>query len=323
MADLSELYDNSDLKDHVFTNIVDAFRVDGKLYSMPLCFNLQGIVVDRSRYSFDGNGMDLDEFYDFTHDYCNGSNILSNTRTEFLENELFYNYDLFERDGYIDLDDPYFRKLAEYTNTNVFDLDYFEDMNIFNYMTLVSCHFDWINYLSTQGISYGNADLVGWPSPDRRGPEAQVFASVSITNSCRSPEGAWRFICMLCNTDIQRYQCSALTSWDAQMPLAHGFPVNTDAYDLVAEDAVQAYNTYMSRQFGYVLDIHSTTDVGLDDIRIIRDIITSIDHVTTSDYDINIIVYEEMQAYFVGDKTLDEVIEIMNDRARTVINERG
>ena len=41
-----------------------------------------------------------------------------------------------------------------------------------------------------------------------------------------------------------------------------------------------------------------------------------------SDADIDIIVYEEIQPYLVGDKSLDDVIKIMNDRARTVMNER-
>ena len=36
-----------------------------------------------------------------------------------------------------------------------------------------------------------------------------------------------------------------------------------------------------------------------------------------------IIMREEIQAYFAGDKSLDEVIEIINNRARTYYGERG
>ena len=60
-----------------------------------------------------------------------------------------------------------------------------------------------------------------------------------------------------------------------------------------------------------------------EDLDTIRNIVGSVDHAVRSDTDVDIIVYEEIQAYLVGDKTLDEVIEIMNDRAQTVINERG
>lgn len=36
-----------------------------------------------------------------------------------------------------------------------------------------------------------------------------------------------------------------------------------------------------------------------------------------------IIMREEVQAYFAGDKTIDEVIEIINSRAGTYYKERG
>lgn len=35
------------------------------------------------------------------------------------------------------------------------------------------------------------------------------------------------------------------------------------------------------------------------------------------------IVKEEIPAYFAGQKSLDEVIKIINDRAKTYLNERG
>ena len=38
---------------------------------------------------------------------------------------------------------------------------------------------------------------------------------------------------------------------------------------------------------------------------------------------ISIIVCEEIPAYFAGQKSLDDVIKIINDRTQTYINERG
>ena len=48
-----------------------------------------------------------------------------------------------------------------------------------------------------------------------------------------------------------------------------------------------------------------------------------IDRKNMTDASIMIIMREEVQAYFAGDKTLDEVIEIINNRARTYYGERG
>ena len=36
-----------------------------------------------------------------------------------------------------------------------------------------------------------------------------------------------------------------------------------------------------------------------------------------------IIIYEEMPAYFAGQKSFDEVTKLINNRATTYLNERG
>ena len=47
------------------------------------------------------------------------------------------------------------------------------------------------------------------------------------------------------------------------------------------------------------------------------------DSILTSDSALDMIVKEEIPAYFAGQKSLDEVIKIINDRAKTYLNERG
>ena len=43
----------------------------------------------------------------------------------------------------------------------------------------------------------------------------------------------------------------------------------------------------------------------------------------SSDSDVTSIIYEEMPAYFCGDKTIEEIIPIIEDRIQTVLGERG
>ena len=42
-----------------------------------------------------------------------------------------------------------------------------------------------------------------------------------------------------------------------------------------------------------------------------------------ADSEINIILIEEMPAYFLGQKDLDAVVKIAQDRAQKVLDERG
>lgn len=67
----------------------------------------------------------------------------------------------------------------------------------------------------------------------------------------------------------------------------------------------------------------STVQAEKGDLETIKNITESVTHIVRSDAAIEIIIYEEIQPYLVGDKSIDDVIKIMNDRARTVINERN
>lgn len=60
-----------------------------------------------------------------------------------------------------------------------------------------------------------------------------------------------------------------------------------------------------------------------DQIPSIMDNLNAIDRVDCFDTDIMEIFYEEMPAYFESQKTLDEVIEIINNRTSLILNERG
>ena len=60
-----------------------------------------------------------------------------------------------------------------------------------------------------------------------------------------------------------------------------------------------------------------------DDIDYLEKIILSCSKVDSSDSAINLILAEEMPAYFLGQKDLDAVIKIAQDRAQKVLDERG
>ena len=71
-----------------------------------------------------------------------------------------------------------------------------------------------------------------------------------------------------------------------------------------------------------VWDTDSTDQMGIDALDTIRSVTESVNHIVRSDSDIDIIIYEDIQPYLTGDKSLDDVIKIMNNRAGTVIKER-
>ena len=57
-------------------------------------------------------------------------------------------------------------------------------------------------------------------------------------------------------------------------------------------------------------------------IRTLESIILSCSGMHTEDQAVNLILIEEMPAYFTGQKSLDDVIKIVQDRVQKVLDER-
>jgi hypothetical protein len=65
------------------------------------------------------------------------------------------------------------------------------------------------------------------------------------------------------------------------------------------------------------------TDFTSKDVDFVENVILSCSKMKTEDPDISMILIEEMPAYFSGQKELDNVVKIAQDRAQKVLGERG
>ena len=73
------------------------------------------------------------------------------------------------------------------------------------------------------------------------------------------------------------------------------------------------------------LDYYKRTgkEYTVQDIDFVESVILSCSKIKSEDSDISIILIEEMPAYFLGQKDLDEVIKIAQNRIQKVLDERG
>ena len=105
-------------------------------------------------------------------------------------------------------------------------------------------------------------------------------------------------------------------------------PVRKTAYEATALQAIEKYNsTYERYKKMYPKD--TLADQGIPfckiDNKVVKDyeeMLNSSSVISEADPAIIIIVTEEMPAYFTGQKSLDDVIKIINDRSQTYVNER-
>ena len=104
------------------------------------------------------------------------------------------------------------------------------------------------------------------------------------------------------------------------------FVLNREYFRSTGEAAIEYYNkTTISGLFGgYFADTpENRVKYTPEHIDVLENTILNCSSATTEDADINIVLIEEMPAYFSGQKSLDQVIKIAQDRVQKILDERG
>ena len=309
--------------DGLFGNIIEACKTDGKLYQMPLAFGVTGIVTKTENVAPGRTGFTYEEYEEFVSTVCNGNDPLAMNQTEFFIRCLASMDDLcYTEDGKIDYDNDAFRALAEFTDENIFPVEErtYEDVMFLDnaggiYFENGSC----LGVMGTLRSQMNSVSFLGLPSYDGRGPLASVGCSVAISSQSPDKDGCWNFVETLLSQPVQEYY-----AYDSGYS-----PVNEAAFDSIVEDFITDYNANLDMyETSYspadLAMMHiDTTRIDMTVVDGFKEMIGAISGVESDDVAIDIIIREEMPAYFFGQKTLDEVIPILENRVQTFLDERG
>ena len=272
-----------------FTSLIDSADRNGRKYLFPYDVSLNGIILNSSDASGLGDGIKIQDYGAFVADVCNGKDpmLCYSDRLDYFNQLLGLSFDLYEKeDGTVDLDNPDFRSLAEFVYDNVPEQISFKEGKT-RVVSLGNISFDFGQY----GQSFGDKKLIGLPSPDGRGVYCTCNSSASITVCSSCQDGCWEFISSLINDEVLRH--------------AAGIPISRKA---LTSSAV------------------NMTDGTPIEQNVIDDYVALIDKASfyySTDYTITKIISEEMPAYFDGQKSLDAVIKIINERVGILVKERG
>lgn len=273
--------------DQYFTNIIDAADIDGRKYVLPYDVTLCGILVNKNDAEEYGDGIKIQDYGRFVNDVCNGNDPMcsySDKMSYFIQ-LTGTSFDLYETsDGLINFDNNDFRALAEYVKNNVPEqITYTQGAVRTASLGSVSIAFEQF------GLPLANKEMIGMPSPDGRGIYCYFNASASITVCSSCQDGCWEFISSMLNDDILKY--------------ANAIPVSKAAF----------------RSLAVTFDYTPIDQNVLDNYEVM---ITKSSFYYSIDYTITKIILEEMPAYFEGQKSLDDVIAIINNRVGTLVSER-
>ena len=294
MLDLNSYLDPEDL------NEVFEFAAPSNepIYQMPISACPSAIVANSSINNYaENHGITFDQYTAFIDNENNG---LDHLVYEYSKSELLlllYNYC-----GQPDINSEDFREIAEYCN-NLPDV-----VNQENWIQRESSEMFYVEYMSFTDM-INSERVIALPSANACPPCMRVLDSVGITTSCEAPEVA---------CDLARI----LISDEAQQDFEYR-SVRRDILSENISNAMESHNIEAQDFFdpfdpNYRMLTYS--DNALDEY---IGAIEAASRVYTTDATIDMIIYEEMQPYFAGDKALDEVVDIMNSRIDLVRNERG
>ena len=322
-----------------FTNVLDSAKIDGKLYQLPVCFTIDGIITDGKYAGASGVGFTTAEYEKFLNETLNGKDVIPVGQAVYFT-KLFNNMsEKFIVNGKADFSAPEFELIAEYVKNNVqenaqsWDSMYGDDVAVdyayavgaavkgdigyteqkAAYMTIYG-----IGGYFTDMVQYQGASAVlGIPSADGRGPRVDPYVSIAISAQAENTDACGEFVKMLMSDDVQK-----------SLAMGDNFVLSREAFREGGMAAVEYYNGVG----GEYLVAYDNNGMPIEESRIefseknvndMEKIIDSCSGMNSADASINLILIEEMQPYFLGQKDLKNVAAVAQDRVQKVLDERG
>ena len=301
--------------DAYFTNIIEGSKIDGTLYQLPISFAIYGIYTDAKEAGSSGVGFTLDEYQSYVNNALNGTDIILDGQAVYFSKLFSSMSDKFIIDGKADFSGPEFAELAEYVKDNVPEecrsWNVLTD-KIYNYADYGRCYGIGGFYHRRTGM-IKNPTILGIPSIDGRGPMFTSQCSVAISAQAVNVDACGEFVKILLSDDIQSY-----------IAMNDNFVLNRNAFRNAGEAANNYYNNggrECSNGSGVFLpNGKKFSEQNIDEV---ERVVLSCSKMSSEDSAISIILIEEMPAYFLGQKSLDAVIKIAQNRAQKVLDERG
>lgn len=301
---LSIVNDTSEFnREEYFDNIFDSYIKNGQLYQLPVSACIGGIYTDESAVVELQNGFTYDEYINYIDFNCNGFDPLEDAlgRDRCFSVLIRSSYDeLYDDNNNLTLNNDSFRDICNYTSSinetpspdsNNSGIDFVEFNRI---------HFD----LSRMMISE-DKELLGLPSANGdNGPIIFPYETVGITGCTSQFNEAFEFVkTMLC--------------FEVQITNVTYNPINIEAFEYYANDALNYSNNYIEEMYG----IESYNEESI--INEYIGYISSADTCYIGDDYSMLIMCEELQPFYSGQKTIDEVIDIIEDRVNNMMDENA
>ena len=332
---LSDLYkfmdkDEEINKENYLPNVLEAFSQNGKLYSITPSFSIQTVVGAASDVGTE-NGWTMADYIALAEKNPDKQLFAEMTRDSFLYNQLSYCIGSYvdKSTGKCSFNSDGFKQLLEVANTYPKEINWdelyaddsywmdrdkqYREKKVLLYQDYISS-FEGLRE-NEQGRFGETITYVGYPCENKNGSVIMPDNEFAITAKAKNPDGAWEFVKYFLT---EEYQNSV-----------SGLPIMESAYAGLMEKAKE--KPFYMDENDVKQEYDRTYWLGDQEIKIgvntdednekLMNFIKSVNCKQSYDKELVKIITEEAEAYFSGQKSVDEVADIIQNRASTYISE--
>lgn len=339
LEDLSPWLDGSQVlkREDFIPNILDAYTINGTLVSIPSSFSVQ-TVMGRTSQVGSKMGWTLDDMIALLDENPDSTPFEYATKSSVLTYCMMYNQSAFIdwENGTCNFDSDEFKKVLEYANRFPLEYNYDEDRPstpalIANGEVLLNDVgiYD-LDDFSVQLEMFGGDPVtcIGYPTVDGTpGNILSVSESYGISQSSSHKEGAWAFLEFLLSQDnngnfyyfgFSTKQAELDETLESATKVQYVLDENGEPYlDENGEPVEQGHGSW-SFSDGTTISGRTLTE---EEVDMIREVINTARPVSNNDDQIMSIITEEVEGYFNGQKSVDEVVNVIQSRVQLYISE--
>ena len=335
LADINEFIANDEelSQTELLPNVVEAYSVDGKLYTLVPSFSIRSLAGKKSILG-DRTQWTMAEFMDFAASLPEGTTAFN---PEMLRDSFIYQVMSFLGSDFVDpatgkcsFDSQEFISILEYAKTlpAEFSDDYWENYDYTLYETmyrdnkaiLMEVYMSNIRDLKYQlkGQMGEEVTFIGFPTAEGNGSVIQLSSNAfAISAKTAYKDGAWEFVRYYLTDDYQ----NSTEFYD--------FPIVKSAFEKKAQEATG--KSYWIDENGNKVEYDDYYYIGgeelilepftQEEVDAICEFIYSVKKTNKFDDNIRNIIVEEAQSFFEGQKTAQEVAQIIQSRAQIFVDE--
>lgn len=327
-----------------FDNILNAFETSEKLYHIPVCINIDGYVGNKDLIG-ERTGWTYEEFDQIASSIPQNVSMTDEMEyMDFLQTLLLVSAPYYVDYGTKDVkfDSPEFKKALEISKK--YGVEHLTGSDVMNHLEMWSDSmmpsedeadpfkeglqalrrtyiYGIRNYVTEYQALKNKTVFVGIPSPNGTGMTAAPSLTFAISAASKCKDEAWDFIRFFFEEDQQ-------TQFSLDQ---YSIPLNRKALDAKIDDDIKYYeeereffeelrkeDPEYAKNFPDEYFYEITPEMKADFIKLVESVSVS----ENTDPAIMAIINEDAAPYFAGQKSVDDVAKLIQNRAKTKISER-